>query len=179
MNRATLFIGLFIIVFGAAFVSVLPSAAFNPLKYSYHHSSLVYTLFPQGWGFFTRDAQEAQIKVYQKVGDSFELINKSNGTPSYMLGLSRISRRQNVEFGQIVATIPDEAWSPCSFKELTACVPDSVVVRQNPFHQPLMKGEYLLVSSRPVPWAWARSSKPIIMPFRTIRLIITEKKENT
>jgi antimicrobial peptide system SdpA family protein len=171
-TKVVVFLGLLASVFGAAFFSVLPSTSFNPLKFSYRYSSLIYTLLPQGWGFFTRDPREAQTMVYRPEGSAFRLVNKSNGEASYLFGLSRVSRRQNIELGQIIATIPSQAWTPCSSRNLSSCLSDSLVVRKNPFKSPLIKGEYVLVSTNPIPWAWSHSRKPVVMPFKTVRLYV-------
>ena len=171
-TKVVVFLGLLAGVFGAAFFSVLPSTSFNPLKFSYHYSSFIYTLLPQGWGFFTRDPLEEQTLVYRPQGSDFRLVNKSSGEPSYLFGLSRVSRRQNIELGQIIATIPAQAWTPCSSRNLSSCLSDSLVVRKNAFKSPLVTGEYVLVSTPPLPWAWSHARKPVVIPFKTARLYV-------
>ncbi len=150
--------------------SLLSSLEYNPLSISYKESKLVFTLMPQGWGFFTRNPRELQTLIYQKVGQNFELVNKSGSEPEYLFGLSRTSRRKNIEFGQIFSKIPDSLWIDCPSKRILECNPEKVHHFKNQYTNPVCLGEFLLISKEPIPWAWSKSYYDIDMPFKFCKI---------
>jgi antimicrobial peptide system SdpA family protein len=161
-----------IIVMGVVFFSLISSIELNPLSIPYKGSRLIFTIVPQGWGFFTRDPRENQTLVYRKRGDEFELVNKSGTEPEYLFGLSRVSRRQNIELGQIMGQITDSMWVDCPSKNLAQCEPVKAHRFKNSYQDPLCKGEFVVVLKEPVPWAWSKSYYKIEMPFKLCKIYV-------
>lgn len=161
-------LGLFFVI-SVIFIT-LASTPLTPLSLSYPNANVIYTLVPQGFGFFTRDPQEVQVLAYTKTEEGYTLLNKSNATPSYLFGLSRTSRKENIELGYIMGQLNPQQWRTCSENWIT-CIPDTIVNVKSGFDNPLVTGELLLVSKKPVPWAWSRAEK-IEMPCTVIRINI-------
>jgi len=150
--------------------SLLSSLEYNPLSISQKESNLVFTLLPQGWGFFTRNPRELQTLIYRKTVEGYVLVNKSGSEPEYLFGLSRISRRKNIEFGQIFSKIPDSLWIDCPSKRISDCDPESAYNFKNQYINPFCVGDFLLISQEPIPWAWSRSYYDIKMPFKYCKI---------
>ena len=159
-----------LLVGGTIFFSLISSIEFNPMSINYENSRVIYTIMPQGWGFFTRDPREPQTLIYARRGNRFELVNKSNAEPEYLFGISRTSRRKNVEFGQIFSQIADSLWIKCPSKRMIECEPPKAVHFKSFYTNPICRGEYLLVMKQPVPWAWSKSNDGIEMPFKVCKI---------
>ena len=159
------------IVVGAFLYFTLISAfEFNPVSIQKTKAKLIFTLAPQGWGFFSRDPREEQILVYKKTETGYALVNKSGAEPQYLFGLSRTSRKINIELGNLFSQIPDSLWIEPKVNELEACEEGPLHRFKNPFQNPLCTGAYLVVKSKPVPWAWSESSDRITMPIKYCRV---------
>jgi antimicrobial peptide system SdpA family protein len=158
---ATIVIGFYSFAFLAAW-------ELNPISFSAQSAKIIYTLLPEGWGFFTRSPRENQIKVYRSAQGRYVLINKSNAEPEYLFGLSRVSRRINIELGQVFTQIADSSWTDCKSSEFTDCSGVNRVQVTNRFDEPLCRGEYTLISAPPIPWAWSRAYNKIRMPYSII-----------
>ncbi len=152
------------------FYSLLSSLEYNPLSLSHKESKLVFTLMPQGWGFFTRNPRELQTLIYHKTENGYELVNKSGSEPEYLFGLSRVSRRKNIEFGQIFSNIPDSLWIDCPSKMISDCDPKATHNFSNQYLNPICVGDFLLISQEPIPWAWSKSYYDIKMPFKYCKI---------
>jgi len=172
LRKVALYLIPFLIVSGVLFFSLISAIDMTPVSIPYKNSRLIFTVVPQGWGFFTRDPRELQTLVYAKSDQEFVLVNKSGAEPEYLFGLSRRSRRINVELGQIFGLIPDSLWVDCPSKNLSTCESLEAHHYKNPYLNPICKGEYLLVSQEPVPWAWSQSYYKINMPFKVCKIYV-------
>jgi antimicrobial peptide system SdpA family protein len=110
---------------------------------------------PQGWAFFTRNPREQALLFYKKENQQWVLVNSSGGSYNKLFGLSRLSRRQNIEFGGLAAQLNFvKNWVNCDNNLPDACMPDSINVLYTKFKKPLVFGEYIVRLVEPVPWAW-------------------------
>ncbi len=153
-----------LIIGGIGYMAILSSVPFNPISMDYNKSQVIFTFIPQGWGFFTRDARELRTLVYSKQGDELNLVNGSASTASELFGLSRESRRENIELGQLISVLPDSIWMNCPSKKWQDCESAPYQI-QSPFKNPKFNGEYVLIRTEPVPWAWSSRYASIQMPF--------------
>jgi antimicrobial peptide system SdpA family protein len=152
------------------FYSLISSLEFNPLSISQKKSKMIFTLVPQGWGFFTRDPREAQTLIYTKTSGGFELVNKSASEPEYLFGLSRMSRRKNIEFGYVFSQIPDSLWVDHS--DIVICDSLRPYHIKNAYLNPVCRGEFVVVSKDPIPWAWSKSYYSVEMPFKCCKIYV-------
>ncbi len=113
---------------------------------------------PEGWAFFTRDPREEAVRVYvrSRDGEWANAIEAPLGAWSNALGLNRKPRRQNVEQGLLLATLPQEGWTSCVSTELALCLDrvDPTVTFTNPSPVGTLCGEIAVVRQKPVPFAW-------------------------
>jgi antimicrobial peptide system SdpA family protein len=156
MKSVILFLGI-IMISCLVFMTGISYVIFNPLTMAYKKQEQVRTLIPQGWAFFTRNPREKSVLWYQKQNDEWVLINSSSANYKKIFGLSRLSRRQNIELGALMAQLNyAKNWVDCKNNLPNACIPDSTNVLKSKFTNPLIKGEYILRMVEPVPWAWSK-----------------------
>ncbi len=127
---------------------------------------------PQGWRFFTRNAQEEVVAPYRREGDRWVSASTlPNTRPSNLYGLDRRGRAQIDEAAQLVGRWRTDQWVDCGGDPL-ACLEAAPVVGsvQNRAVDPTLCGEIAFVSQKPVPWAWARAGESPVMPARVLRV---------
>ena len=160
-------IGVFILI--VFFTSI----HFNPVQNKHNYKRLVYTLVPQGWAFFTRNAREAQTMVYRVNGDQLELLHHRHSCWHNFFGLSR---RTTVYFSEIQGirsqlTDTDFMSSKWNFQaNKTGEFPTEKVEVKNNIANPLLCGDYVLVFQKHVPWAWSKNIDKIDMPAKVARV---------
>lgn len=139
------------------------------------HSPLVNSLAPQGWAFFTRDPREPQMHVLELRDEQwlplpgFRVSSRENS-----FGTSRRARKLGVEYGMLFNAVTKDQWRDCK-DDVSDCldVIDETIELDTPSPAPAICGDIALVSQPAVPWAWARSAKPISMPSRIAKLRVT------
>lgn len=145
----------------ALFIYVLvASLPFNPARVglvSTKDLQFSRIMLPEGFGFFTRNAREPYVLLYEQVDEELECISVRNSSYLNMFGLLRKSRALYIEAGAIFSSLPDSLWTrtvgiPINKFDLFELQPYSV---QNLAPTPILCGEYLLRQVEPVPWAWA------------------------
>lgn len=152
-----------------------PALPYNPVRLPYTKLAQTLLWAPQGWSFFTRDPREEKQTVYARQGSKWESVLLSpHGRLSNIGGLRRKSRSQGVEMALLMNGFPFKDWHSCtaSLQECLAQLPPGHVVR-NISPTPTMCGTVAIVLQKPVPWAWARSSRPVTMPFRILSLDVS------
>jgi len=144
----------------------------NPIHLPYERQLQIQLLLPEGWKFFTRDPQDEDLLVLKPAGGAWAAPdNTSNGEAANFFGAARTGRAMFVEAGLLTANVPDWAWKECK-EEPTHCLdrlgPALSVV--NPNRRPQLCGTVGLARLKPVPWAWASSAHPVVMPSRVLRI---------
>jgi len=155
------------------------SMPYNPINALGHNKEVVQFL-PQGWAFFTRNPQEAQIQLYQKSPDAkWEKIHHYHSNPSNLIGLDRDMSRLLMEITYIFNDIDRSCFYDCESNNQYATIAlDCPALFSDPlefnniFNAPLFCGEYLLTSQKTIPWAWTHNRKKIMMPNKSILLNI-------
>lgn len=146
---------------------------------SFSNKYLVSSLLPEGWGFFTRSARSRQIVLYKLDPRTkhLMLMTYKSSSADNLLGLSRRSRRIGMEFQRILGRVPDSCWverkGDPSQPPLSSS-PQFVLHYRDLADQLyyLDKGDYLLVSYDPVPWAWASYAGHYTSTFKTTALCL-------
>ena len=127
---------------------------------------------PQGWAFFTRDAEEEQLTTYALRDGTWQPLNaEPNASVANLFGVSRRGRARSNEAGTLLQTISRGDWTDCSMA-LNDCFNASHTSShvRNAIPEPALCGDVGFVLRRPVPWAWASSKKPVVMPARVVRM---------
>lgn len=146
----------------------------NPITLPLEDVNLARTLLPEGWGFFTKNAEEENPFFYAHVGGEWvPAIQESPYSPRYLLGANRTGRYRGVEMGLITAAVGKKDWSDCNTDPLS-CVGTLTPLVIGPIRdRGTLCGELGLVQQAPVPWAWARSPRPVVMPSKVARVIVS------
>lgn len=150
-------------------ITLLSFVPFNPLSTSYKTKVQTLSLIPQGWGFFTRNPREPQISAYTRIGKKWVLQTFPNAT--YALGASRKMRVQSGELEMILRPVDDKSWKD-DLGSIETLISSNMITLYNPRNQPLMCGEYLVVSKAPIPWAWSRAQTMTQYPYRYLHIYV-------
>lgn len=127
-------------------------------------------LVPEGWGFFTRDAREPQLRVYAAIDGNWRSITRTHSSAHYFFGVRKDARAEGIELANLLAEVPESAWAPCDgsapacgARTSTTRVVNASLIRR-------MCGSLLVESRPPTPWAWAAYGEGARLPGRIARL---------
>lgn len=133
-----------------------------------------FSLAPQGWGFFTRNPREPRLDVYtiNSQGQPEKFI-KQNFRAGSLFGSNKTGRVRTMELSHILKLVPDSAWLANAGNFIpslpgAACitVPYTNKIKAFP------RGEYALVFTDCLPWAWAKNAATARIPFKLIKVKI-------
>ncbi len=134
--------------------------------------AVVRSFFPEGFGFFTRDPQEARLYIYKLENGQIIPLSRPNATFGHLFGISRKGRAQNIELGQLLGQLQKMPWRECK-NSLAECVspewPENKIKNHNIY--PLLCGDIIIQVKKPIPWAWHRDFKAQ-MPSEIIKVTI-------
>ena len=153
--------------------SIHAALPYNPINLPFAKQLQLDVFVVQGWKFFTRNPREEDIFVYKKdgYGNWLPALVGVNGSPVNFFGLRRSTRAQGVEIGLITTAIKQDQWYACR-QSAETCVTDAPMIGFQSTHllEPTLCGEIGLVLRPPIPWAWSRARKEIIMPSKGVRV---------
>jgi antimicrobial peptide system SdpA family protein len=163
---------LFLCVFWTAIILYifLASIPFNPLSLPFSKATQVYSLIPEGWGFFTRNPKEPNVLMYKKQGVTWINSTRSNSDPVFWFGLSRKNRTIMSESMTAINNIKDSLWVKRDGK-INFNV-SKIILIKSAFKKPLISGDYVVIRQDPIPWAWSKNYKKLHMPYQIIRIHI-------
>ncbi|MEM9389998.1 MAG: SdpA family antimicrobial peptide system protein [Bacteroidota bacterium] len=92
------------------------SLGYNPIRLPKSVNSSVFSLIPQGWGFFTRDPREPLIDLYEISETNLNKLTLPNSSFEYLYGFSRGMRFRASRVGYLTEQISETAWE--SFENL-------------------------------------------------------------
>lgn len=152
------------VIYASALVQTVPD---SPFAFGPRARGNVAILLPQGWSFFTRNAREERILVYESANKEWRLLSVTNAQTGHWLGIKRTSSLISVELTAIIAQVPDTAW-----REIHGAVEPGTSVGapattvMNPGIAHTLCGRFLLRKQPPLPWAWAGSAQIMELPSR-------------
>jgi antimicrobial peptide system SdpA family protein len=172
-------LGGLVIALGASFAvlgayAVHGSLEVNPITLPHENRSVMTTLLPEGWKFFTRNPQEAQVRPYAlRDGTWASASLLPNSRARNWLGIDRSGRAQGIEIGLLGESVPADAWVPCDEAPLECLARAPVgATFANKSPRPTLCGAVGFVAQPPVPWAWAHDADHLDMPSRVVRVEI-------
>ena len=177
-RRDAAFAGVCVAVLSVVWISVFAysihaAMPYNPISLPLSQKLHLNVLLIQGWKFFTRNPREDDIFVFKQDenGQWSSALIGTNGSPQNVFGLRRATRAQGIEIGLITTTIKTDEWSECKERAET-CVANAPLVgyRSIQTPEPTLCGEVGLVLRPPVPWAWSRAKKEVVMPSKAVRI---------
>lgn len=156
----------FILSLGFIVTSFVPN---NPLQPKRVTIRQVASLIPQGWAFFTKDPQEAELVTYRaSAEDQYRPVMVRNERSWMTFNFSRYGRFQAREYGFIAESIPKDLWIECK-KDFEKCVKESKTYQYH--NRTVIRsfcGSYLFSMEPPVPWAW--SKREVFMPRKIVKV---------
>jgi antimicrobial peptide system SdpA family protein len=148
------------------------SRSINALEVPFQPKFLLQQLMPQGWAFFTRDPREERLHVYAETARGWVSADPGpHASWQYAMGFDRRPRVHGVELALLLAQFRQAAWQECKQNPVTCLATvetAAMVVNTSP--QPAFCGPLGIVRQVPVPWAWARATKPVTMPSQILKV---------
>jgi antimicrobial peptide system SdpA family protein len=132
---------------------------------------------PQGWQFFTKDPQSANIVPFRDDGGHWVSAQLRGALHlGTLFGFDRVDREQGIEIGVLSTKIPADAWLPCKVApaQCLAKIPVEVSLVDAMPH-PSLCGDLGLANQAPLPWAWARLVPVPVMPSTIVRVMVSCK----
>lgn len=139
-------------------------------------------IFPEGWGFFTKNPRDLLIEVYEVDNGKLKPISMANQTFSNFLGLSRKSRVIGYEASALANKVKKSDWTTKQTKPLEAFIDgDAIEVKGEAGFAHFTQGEYLFKLYKPVPYAWSKMNQNKYNPYTIakIRIIPYVEKNST
>lgn len=155
--------------------SLYPLMPYNTLSERMRILPMITPFVPQGWGFFTRAAQEEDFYIYNRdKGVWKNAFLGPNGKAHFVFGWSRAARAQGVEYGKIFTQIPKARFERCQSNHLTCLEAykkiEPLYEVENSSPSPTLCGTLGVILQKPVPWAWFKENQAIDMPSRVVRV---------
>lgn len=138
---------------------------------SYNTNKTINYLFPQGWGFFTKDPKEITIDVYQLQNNTLKLISINNFSTQNLFGCSREARYIGYEFNKLAQSIPKIAYVD-RIGSVFKSYPNKTYVVKIPFRPKfyLIDKEYVIYQYKIVPFAWINRNQEKYSPYLVARV---------
>lgn len=142
----------------------------NPIELPFEEVANAESWLPQGWGFFTRDAQEPWREVYLRASTGWQPDRAAQSDRLKSLaGLRRSPRRQALE----LAALTEVAWGAyatgCATHPSQCLDGLEPIPVENRFPGATICGDVGVVERAPVPYEW-REFENVEMPSTVIRL---------
>lgn len=164
------FLFYFIIWLSFFFIAINTILPANPIKTPDKLSLITMSIFPQGWGFFSKDPRDDHFYVIDipsgELGASWPNMTLKNWG-----GLKRFGRSQGIELGRIYSQVKEQDMVECNETPLQ-CLEDQgdVINITNDSPSPTITGDVGIVVQESVPWVWAKKVNKEDMPSKIVRL---------
>ena len=130
-------------------------------------------IFPEGWGFFTKNPRDLALEIYRIEKGKAYLIDASNQSLDNFIGLSRSSRIIGYETSTLVSNILKNEWKVSTTKNIHDHINDeTIIVKDKSNLNHLKKGNYLVKVFKPIPYAWSKSNQEKYNPFSVVKIKI-------
>ncbi|WP_051196437.1 SdpA family antimicrobial peptide system protein [Jonesia quinghaiensis] len=147
-------------IFFVAFVTLtvlvqLPTTVLGPVP---DDTRRVWTaLYPQGWQFFTKDPDDAEVTVFSVDGEAVTSASAfPNSDAKNMFGFKRAQRAQGPEVATLIREV--EEWTKCDSIGgdcvLHVALDGEAQSVVNPSDVPTVCGRVIVVMTIPVPWEY-------------------------
>lgn len=174
MNKQYFLILLFLLYIVASYLIFINYQPINAINIHGSYKRLFTSILPEGWGFFTRNPREDIISIYEVTDGKYKIALLPNGDASNLFGLSRKSRRMNMELSIIMNIIPKKIWKFGNGNFLDSIPEEIYQCSQKKDHIYFFKGKYLLVQYAVTPWAWSKHPERTKMKYKIAQIEITD-----
>jgi antimicrobial peptide system SdpA family protein len=164
-------IGFWGTVFLYAIHPVLP---YNPLALPFQEELRAQFWVPEGWAFFTRSPREENPYLFVRTTAGWQTASLGPlSHPRNAFGLNRTVRAQSVEMARLLSDAAVRAgWTSCGpadFEDCLEAMSPKIELRNDASVRTIC-GDIGIARQAPIPWAWSRSKKPILMPITAVRM---------
>ena len=147
----------------------------NNLIINYQFKKSLNKLFPEGWGFFTKNPREENVTLFRVHDDqTLEKVTIKNSSADNWFGLSRKSRKIGAELSIVLTQVPDSAWEEHINPETPVCQGQDVEISSNKMVTTLKPGKYLVVKKEVLPWAWIDAIDPESEKYKSINFRLNQ-----
>jgi antimicrobial peptide system SdpA family protein len=128
-------------------------------------------LFPQGWGFFTKDPKEVTIDVYEVDNQNLKLVTINNFSLQNLFGFSREARYIGYELGKLEQYIPKTVYINKlglvgqNYQKKATVVKIPFIPKFYSFNK-----EYVLFQYKIVQFAWINKNQEQYKPYLVARI---------
>lgn len=129
-------------------------------------------VFPEGWGFFTKNPRDLIMQVYSIENDTINYISMSTHSRLSILGISREPRVIGYEASIIANEIPKSFWKDNTSYNLMNHINDSILIIEKNNFKHFKKGDYLFKLYKKIPYAWSKKNQEEFNPFKISRIQI-------
>lgn len=158
------------IIFGS---TVLFSTLKSQLILNDSSKEFISKVFPQGWGFFTKDPQDFELSIYRIKNNKLEPIKMSNQSLKNYFGFSRSARIIGYEMSTVVKELTTNNWIKNANGNIYSHLNDSTInIKSTHLFKYLTTGEYLIKLYKPIPYAWAQQNQENYNPFSIAKIKI-------
>lgn len=157
---------------------ILISALKSQLLLNEKTKETLVKIFPEGWGFFTKNPKDPEYKIYIIVKNKLQLLSLTNQSIENKFGFSRKSRMIGYEISTLLSDVQENEWIKDTTKNINTHLNDKIIKIKNKYKfKHLNTGTYIIKRCRPVPYAWAKQNQEINNPFTVVKIKIL-KSEN-
>lgn len=150
---------------------------YNPtVIVKYDVRNRVMSLFPQGWGFFTKSPLDPMVMIYRQEGEKNELLTYTNSSRENYWGLSKRSRAIGIEMSKVLPQIPDDAWIEKRGEfQFPKTLTDTIILKENLHFFP--PGIYIFHHFKTVKFAWANQDQEKYKPYSTAKVLLLSQSK--
>ncbi|MCZ8497363.1 SdpA family antimicrobial peptide system protein [Priestia megaterium] len=159
------------------FYSIVASLPTSAIDLDLENKTLLKTIVPQGWGFYSKDPRGEMSNVYN-LDTKKQAVQWPNNRISNVFGLNRYGRGQGTEMGLLTTQVPTDKWTICD-KESLDCLLDikkSIpIVNSTP--KPTICGNIGVTQEKPKPWAWSKYKNEVNLTSKVVRMNVECSKK--
>ena len=136
---------------------------------------IIFSLLPQGWGFFTKTPTEEKFICYNIKDGKIVRHTIKNSSSENMFGFSRKSRVIGYQTSQILGLIiTDPNWKDSTGSYDYFIPKNSINIKPATPLTYFSAGKYIFIRFFPMPWAWLGGGQEKFRPYKYLLINITK-----
>ncbi len=134
----------------------------------------VNTIFPEGWGFFTKSPREDKLDVFKLSDDNvWKPLTIKNQSFSNFFGFSRKARYIAYESSIVASQLANSNWMKLTNGQIfTTKIDTCFNLKSNKEHKYFTSGTYLLILQKPIPFVWIKENQEQYNPVKVAKLCL-------
>jgi len=165
VSRPLLVFLMYSVVISFCYFLFISSLKQNVIPIEREEKSIITFLFPQGWGFFTKNPREPKYHLYEVLENGIKQVDYSITSSENFYGFSRRGNRISIELSRIMSVLPESSKWTNSIKTESEFLNDSISF--SPINISsiadtiiyIKPGKYLMKEYQITPWNWLNKPK--------------------